>query len=270
MAESLARWAAFVDHIRSSDQIMVVEACLFNNLLESLLMHNVARPEIMRYGCELEKVIEPLNPALIYLTQNDVAQALERNFSNRGPGFTDYVIKLATGTPFAKQRGLQGYAGMVTFWQNFVALTDQLFREFSMDKLMIENSDGAWERYNRQVLTFLSLPLAPEQRVSESEAQDLVGKYRDEKSDRTFTVQYENERLLIDIFLQVKTHLLPRTKRVFCTEGWYFEICFERDESGKIGKLEIGGKDVDYLALVGTVAVKEPPGPVTGMPGQDH
>lgn len=126
MVEALARWTAFVDHVRSSGQVMVIEACFFNNLIESLLAHNVAGPEIIQYYHELEKVVEPLNPALIYLTPNDVHQALENNFCNRGPGFTDFVIELATGTPYAKQRGLQGYAGMVTFWQGFVALTDRL------------------------------------------------------------------------------------------------------------------------------------------------
>lgn len=130
-----------------------------------------------------------------------------------------------------------------------------------MRKLLIENSGGDWERYNRQVLEFLALPLELEPGVSESEARDLVGVYRDTTSGRTFTVQYENGKLLINIFLQVKTPLVPKTKGVFYTEGWYFEICFKRDESGQVERLEIGGKDIDYLALVGTVAIKEPINP---------
>ncbi len=40
MAEMLARWAAYVDQVESSNEVRVVEACFFNNLIEILLAHN--------------------------------------------------------------------------------------------------------------------------------------------------------------------------------------------------------------------------------------
>ena len=159
MAEMLERWAAYVDQVRLSDKVAVVEASYFNNLIETLLAHNVDRPKIIQYADALQALIEPLNPTLVYLVQEDVEKALERNFKGRGQGFMNYVIRYATETPFARWRDLEGYDGMLKFWQAFVDLTDELFQRCRLRKLRIDNAAGNWVDYSRQVLGCLSIPL---------------------------------------------------------------------------------------------------------------
>ena len=222
MSEMLARWAAYVDRIEKSGEVKVVEACFFNNLIDTLLAHNVEPSEIVRYGETLQTIIEPLNPVLVYLVQEDIERALERSFEDRGEEFKEYVIQFTTDTPFAKQRGLEGYEGMVMFW-----------------------------------LEYLMIPLIPEQRASQEEAMKLVGVYQDRDSGRAFTVYYEAGELTINLFLNVKTRLVRQAEMVFLTEGWHFEISFEAaDGSSGINILRIGGSNVDYLSLAGTVADK--------------
>jgi len=182
MAEALARWAAYVDRAGSSDKVRVVEGCYFNNGIESLLAHNVDRSRTLQYADELQAHIEPLNPTLLYLVQEDVASALERSFKDRGTGFRDYVIEFATGWPLAKRRGWQDYEGMVMYWREFVTLTDELFDRHRIRKIRVDNSAGDWDDCNRQVLDCLAIRLVPELRVSPSEAARLVGLYRDRRS----------------------------------------------------------------------------------------
>ncbi len=256
MAEVRVKWGAFVDHINASGQVIIVEACFFNNLFESLLVHNVERERITQYASALGEIIEPLDPALVYLRQEDIAKAFERNFRDRGDGFKDYVIRYATGTPFARKRGLTGYDGMLAFWREFVSLTDELFHRYSGKKLMIDNSARDWHSYNRQVLEFLSIPLVPEPNLSQSEARSYVGTYQDERDGRQFTIQYANGILSANLFLNVRTRLIPKAEAVFYAEGWHFEVSFEKNESGDVRTMRIGGRDVDYLSLVGMVATK--------------
>jgi hypothetical protein len=256
MAEALDHWRGFVDQVARSDTVMVVEACLFNLLIESLFTHDVGQPDILSYGITLQEIIRPLHPALVYLTQRDVPAALGRNFRDRGSGFQEFVVGYASGTRYARARGLQGYDGMVVFWRDFVALTDELFDRYTIAKLKIENSAGEWERYNRQVMDFLSLPMLDEPAVSEAQTRWLLGTYRDEEQGRIFPVVYEDGKLLINFFQTAWTHLIPDGKGAFYAAGWCFEIRFEHDRSGGVKRLVIGGRDVDYLALVGTVAEK--------------
>ena len=257
MSEMLERWAAYADRIESSDEVKILEACFFNNLIESLLAHNVERAKVVQYGDELQSIIEPLNPTLVYLVQRDIGGALERSFKDRGKGFMDFVIHYATDTPYAKLRGWEGYKGMVMFWQEFVAVTDELYQRYRIRKLMIDNSAGNWEDYDRQVTEALSISLIPEQRVSVNEAMDLIGVYKDRCSGKVFTVDYDDGELTVDLFLNARTRLVRQAEKVFLTEGWYFEVRFEvADESSAISILRIGGRNVDYLSLVGTVADK--------------
>jgi hypothetical protein len=256
MAEMRERWTAYVDQVELSDEVRIVEACFFNNLIELLLAHDVDRPRIVQYGDELQALIEPLNPTLVYLVQEDVDRALERNFKVRGKGFRNYVIRIATDTPLARRRGWEGYEGMVMFWREFVAVTDELFQRYHIRKLKIDNSAGNWDDYNRQVSECLSIPLIPEQGVSQSEAMRLVGAYKDRGSGKEFVVDYEDGELTVNLFLNVRTRLVQRAEKVFWAEGWHFEVSFESDCLSGASVMRIGGRDVDYLPLVGTVAEK--------------
>ncbi len=254
VAEIRSNWVGYVDQIEASPEVQVIEASFFNNLLETLLAHQLKRPEIIQFADELVALSTSLNPTLIYLVQEDVAQALRRNFRRRGSGFRDFVIDLATSTPLAQANSWTGYAGMVRFWQAFVSLTDELFERFPSRKLKIDNSAGDWAVYNQQVVDFLSIPSMPEQHISPTEAQNLVGLYKDQHSDRQFMVRFEDGELTINLFSGVWKRLVRRASNVFEAESWPFEIRFEGVDLNDGLVLKIGGQDVDYLPLVGTVA----------------
>lgn len=227
MVEIRANWLAYVDQVGSSTEVRVVEACFFNNLLETLLAHKVEIPQILQFAAELQALSEPLNPTLVYLVQEDVEQALERNFNRRGTGFRNFVIDLATSTPLAMDRGWEGYAGMLRYWQAFVALTDNLYKRFPSRKLKIDNTAGNWDNHNQQVVDFLSIPLIPEQTISPTEARRLIGLYKDRQSGQDFTVRFEGGELSINLFLKVWTCLVRHAQNEFLAEGWPFEISFE-------------------------------------------
>jgi len=145
---------------------------------------------------------------------------------------------------------------MLLYWQEFVALTDELFERFPNRKLKIDNTAGDWETYNLQVMDYLSIPRIPEGTVSPTEASCLIGRYKDRHSGQEFTVRFEAGELSINLFLKVWTRLVRRAQNVFLAEGWPFEISFEADDCNRACVMKIGGRDVDYLALVGTVAEK--------------
>ena len=51
---------------------------------------------------------------------------------------------------------------------------------------------------------------------------------------------------------------MVRSSGLFVAEGWHFEVSFEPDGSSGASVMRIGGRDIDYLHLVGTVADKTP------------
>jgi hypothetical protein len=247
--EMFQKWPAFVQSVQATDEVVVIEAAFFNNLIETLFTHNVETAAILAGYDRLQALLAPVNPVLIYLVQDDVPQALRRNYANRGEGFVQFVIDLVAQTPYAQKHNLTGYEGTFTFWQDFVNLTNTLFAQTRFGKLRIENSAGEWERYNREVVAFLGLAYVPEYTLTEADAEQYVGTYLDAQHNCRFQVAYENGALLMNVLSQ--TTLVPQGDHRFAAEGWHFIIEFAED------RLTIGGQDIDYLALVGTVALRE-------------
>lgn len=260
MAESLSKWTVFVAQIQDSDTVTVIEASFFNNLIESLFTHRLDQRTILDFGLKLQSVIEPVKPALVYLTHYDITTALEENFQNRGSGFQDFVIKYVSDTPIAREKNWNDYDGMLAFWKQFVGITDSLYHAFEVDKLMLDVSRSDWEGYHRRVTDFLSLSLVADPEISPEGAGKFVGYYRFQDGGKEKMIQYSNGTLFSDIFMNVTTKLIPVNESSFIVEKWHFELNFDFDYAGEVTSFEIGGRDVSYLKAVGLKAAKVKPG----------
>ena len=256
MAESLKKWTAFVDQVQEFAGATIIEASFFNNLIETLFAHSHNIEQIVAFGMELQRVIQPARPALVYLTHPDISAALEKNFRNRGPGFREFVRQLVAGTPIGQAKQWVDDLGIVAFWSEFVALTNRLFRAYEIDKLELDISTGDWARCHQQVVDFLDLPLVEDPSISPEAAEKFVGVYQFQEDGKQHRVQYENGFLVTDVFMDVKTKLIPLTDLSFAVEKWHFELQFDRDEAGEVRSFVIGGRDVDYLKAVGHKATK--------------
>ena len=253
MVDTRARLTAFAAQTAQSPEVVVVEAGLFNNLIERVFMYNVERSRVGAYGLELLAIIEGLNPALVYLDPGEVEAALVRNFQNRGEGFRDFVIDFCVNTLYAKTHQLTGYDGMVAFWQAFVSITDEMFEQWTYTKTSVPVAARDWDRHNQQVLDSLAIPYRPDPVLPSERAGQLIGTYTDAGQDRTFTVTVQADQLMIDI-TGVPTALIPAGDDVFAIAGWHFIARFVADDAGKIVQVIIEGADIDYMALVGTCA----------------
>jgi len=256
MEDSIKKWDDFISQIKISDQVTVIEASFFNNLIETLFSHCLDIDEIIEFGMELQQVIEPVNPALVYLTHSDVRGALQQNFNNRGDRFKDFVIRYVENTPIARKEDWKGYTGVVKFWDSFASLTNQLFQIFRTDKISLKVSSGNWQENNRRVVEFLSLQWLPDLQISKEEADKFIGTYRIQEAESEYTIEYRGGYLETDLFMNEITKLIPERQLVFIVEKWHFEIIFDQSDAGDITSFSIAGKDVDYLKAVGLRAEK--------------
>ena len=256
MEDSLMMWRELVDKLNQEEQVCVIEASFFNNLIETLYCHGLEPDEIVAYGMELQRVIKPANPALVYLVHRDTTAALNGNFKNRGDGFKDFVIQLVERTEIAKLKGWKGYAGVFPFWDSFASLTDLLFTKFHISKISLDVSTGNWLEINHQVMKFLGIQEHKDPEISKGDAEAFTGLYRIQDTGEDCAVIYQDGSLKTDLFMNVKTRLIQKSQNRFFVEKWHFEIIFEGSESGEITAFMVAGEDVDYLKAVGLKAEK--------------
>jgi len=253
MAAALEKWKTFAQKLQSSETVAILDGCLFGYLTWSLFPLDIPAAEIQSYLSQIEQIILPTHPCLIYLYQQDTAQALEKICARRGDATRSRLIAQATLTTYGQRRGLQGFDGMVTYWKDFRVLVEAAFSRFDASKLALENSAGDWPAYEQIVLNFLDLPTAEEAPVPLSYLERFAGTYFFENNEgqQPCLVQIENDHLIVDGMPQVwqRTRLIPRARNEFAVASLPIQVIFEEDSNGVISSMRASGPELLFGAV---------------------
>ena len=144
----IAKWRSFVASSLTVERISIVDGQLFHGGLTALLLLEADVDTMAAYCREIVAVIRPLRPLLIYFRQNDVESAIRLVSTQRGGQWVNYQVNWKLESPYAKRRGLAGLDGLIALYQEYRALTDQLFAELDIPKISIENSRQEWAIYD--------------------------------------------------------------------------------------------------------------------------
>ena len=158
---SLQKWRSFLRDTRQSAVVTVCDGLLFHGNMTDLLLMNAEPAILQRYVAQVIQIIDDLNPVVIYFYRADIAQALRTICDERGSAWEEYQVNWKVSSPYAVQRSLQGFDGLVQLYQEYRALCDDIFAQLTIPKLAIMN-EGNWAMYYREILAFLQLPLKDE------------------------------------------------------------------------------------------------------------
>jgi hypothetical protein len=158
--ESLQRWQAFVADARPTGAISVLDSYPFQNSVRILLQMDAPFDDVREYAIQVETLVMPLRPALIYLSHRDMTHA-SQHFSKiaaqRGKAWLDYVVTVITHCPYATARHLTGFDGVLVFMRDYKQLTDALLRESHLPHIVLSDCAGGWNTRYRQIEAFLDL-----------------------------------------------------------------------------------------------------------------
>jgi hypothetical protein len=148
---SIEKWTQFVDSVRQSDEIVIVEGPLYCLAVWMFLQGDTAPQQIAEYIDRVEAIVQPIAPLLVYLRQDDVAAHTRHVWNRRDGAVKQELIANMERTPYLRHRHLRGFDGVIALWQATQALTDELFASHRLDKLAIEVTQGNWEDYYAQI-----------------------------------------------------------------------------------------------------------------------
>jgi len=242
---ALARWRAFAEEHARGDAVAVFDSCLFGYMTWGLFPADVPWGEIEAYVAEVERIIAPLNPAVIYLSQQDIGRALRRIIERRGRDTEEFLVGRTTGNPYGKRLGLQGFEGLIRHWTDFRALTDGLFARCPFEKLAIENSAGDWRAYEARMLDFLGLPQLADDEPPPAGLHRFAGIYAriGQEDGEDCRVELAADGLLLEglDIVWTRSRLLPRGGARFAVQSLPFEVTFEEADSGGVTGLRLAG-----------------------------
>lgn len=147
----LDRWKAFSKNAKE-DCTYIFECCFLQNpITVGMIRDNQPEGRIVNYINEITKIIEPLNPLLIYIHQEDVEKSFNRVVSVRPvewyTGFMDYY----TLQGYGKDNHLTGLDGTLDILKARKELEYKIIEELELEKNLINNTHYNTE-YNKSIL----------------------------------------------------------------------------------------------------------------------
>ena len=138
-------------------------AFLQNHFCELVGIHGVDDEHITRHLRSLIGAVEELNPILIYLTQPDVAETISRGAKERVStdkdqysDWIDLVIGWVEKTTYAKTNGLNGYDGVIRFFEKRKNLEMQVIEKLPIHTHVLENPNYDWDNVFSTITEILS------------------------------------------------------------------------------------------------------------------
>lgn len=151
----LKNWQRFVKKAKREDDIYIFECCFIQNPLTiGLVKYNASKERVFNYILDIEKLINKLNPTLIYLKQNDIEETFYKISKERPSKWLNSFLNYYTKQGYGLSKKLSGFSGTIEVLKKRLELELEIYEKLNMNKYLIDNSD-----YNIETLknTLLSI-----------------------------------------------------------------------------------------------------------------
>ncbi|WP_153977581.1 hypothetical protein [Paenibacillus xylanilyticus] len=139
-----SKWRSFSKSVLADndDTVIIFECCFIQNpLTMGLVKCNQSRADNVNYVLELERVVQALNPLLIYIDQKDIAYTFDKSVKERPKEWSDGFIQYYTNQGWGASRGYHGVSGTVKVLQARKELETEIYQILKMDNSWLDNSE---------------------------------------------------------------------------------------------------------------------------------
>ncbi|QVK21021.1 thymidylate kinase [Mycoplasmatota bacterium] len=158
----LKRWKAFS---KSCDDSVYIFECAFlqNHISKLLVQHNISTNIIKEHLANLLDSISELNPRLIYLSQENIEETINRVAKERlspdkskWSDWIDLAIQYVEKSEYGKVNNLTGFCGLISFLETRKDLELEVVNSHE-NAIMINNEDYNWDKVFEDIVKHLDL-----------------------------------------------------------------------------------------------------------------
>jgi hypothetical protein len=227
-------WQAFVEAVRSSSSIFVVDAALSFAAVLPLLAADRPAATIHAELKHIAELCAVLRPRVIHLT-GDAAQLTYASFVERGADWQEQITRQSDAFPYQQSRGRTGVDGAIAFLEDAEVFMRRVLVDDGWDALTLDVSRVDWATNRRAVLDFLGLSEVTIERptLTSEQLRAYTGTYVSDSPDRageTLSVQLEQETLALHGARTRYGPLLPVSPTRFHLQASRLDVEFEADE----------------------------------------
>lgn len=150
------RWAAFVERAQKEEQTYIFECAFIQNpVTTAMVKYNAPKEVAIAYVNQLAALVEPLNPVLVYVNQQDSERAFKKAIDERPKAWIDFFINYYTTQGYGLAHGLSGLDGTLQVLQARKNLEFEIINQLSMKKMIFDNSAFDHEGHKAQLVQTL-------------------------------------------------------------------------------------------------------------------
>ncbi|MCL2322179.1 MAG: thymidylate kinase [Oscillospiraceae bacterium] len=155
------RWSAFSKEAKEKDEVNIFECALLQNQVSELMLFHDADIDMLKTHINaFLQAVADLSPCLIYLSQPNVRETIERVAKQRvfeDGSWIDMVIDYSENTPYGKLRGIKGFEGAVQIIEERKRMELEIIKSMPINTIVLENPDYDWEALWKEVESFLRI-----------------------------------------------------------------------------------------------------------------
>ena len=143
------RWNAFCQQAKLKADFNVFECAFLQNHISELMLFQLADIETMKwYFNALIQTVAELSPVLIYLSQPNVRETIERVAKQRvfeHGSWIDGFIQYIENTPYGKLNKINGFDDIIQFLEKRKSVELKIINSLPIDTIVLENPNYDWE-----------------------------------------------------------------------------------------------------------------------------
>lgn len=154
------RWRIFGKLAAEKDVLNIFECTFLQNNVNELMNFKLSnKVAIQNHLNILLSGVEMLSPVLVYLSQPNVRETIERVAKERiftDGRWVDMIIAYSENTPYGQLHNRKGFDGAIQTFEERKQIELDIIKSLPIQSIVIENSNYNWEKVWQDVETFLS------------------------------------------------------------------------------------------------------------------
>ncbi|MEA4823990.1 MAG: hypothetical protein VB111_07750 [Clostridiaceae bacterium] len=158
---ALEKWAHFTEKaLKNRDEVYIIDSAIFQFQIFTFLFKNRPYKELQSFIGQIEEIIQPLNPCLIFFYRENTEATIDYLEKDRGTSYLEYIWHRDKAQPYyiGKPPGAESFK---QFLRDYADMADLLFDSFQTNKISLEISNGDWAYLEDEMLSFLDVNRIP-------------------------------------------------------------------------------------------------------------
>ncbi|WP_242229485.1 hypothetical protein [Bacillus cereus group sp. BfR-BA-01329] len=154
------KWNDFAEIALEDNKVYIFECCFIQNPLTiGMIKYGEQKEKIINYVMKVAKIIENLNPMLLYVEQDDLEFSFRKALKERNPEWATGIVDYYTNQGYGKEHNHSGVEGAIKVLEARRNLELEIFDMLKMKKEKINNTKYEIDSYRSMLKDKLTIQM---------------------------------------------------------------------------------------------------------------